>query len=112
MMNAIYFFHLNLVSSSIVIKVDFDLTMSILTHNIFRLFTLDLERYSHISDQTLFDKFLLNSADVEIDDQKINVSLKKKRTLPMILENMQSFDSQNYEWMEHLKIKFTDATYS
>ena len=64
------FFHLNLVSSSMVIKVDFDLTMSILTHNIFRIFALDLERYSHIADQKLFDKFILNSADVEIDNHR------------------------------------------
>ena len=30
------FFHLNLVSSSMVIKVDFDLTMSILANNLYR----------------------------------------------------------------------------
>lgn len=106
------FFHLNLVSSSMVIKVDFDLTMSILTHNIFRIFALDLERYSHIADQKLFDKFILNSADVEIENDKINIFLKKKRNLPLILENMQEFDSQKYEWMEGLKMEFHGATYS
>ncbi len=108
----IEFFHLNLVSSSMVIKVDFDFTMSILTHNLFRLFALDLERYSHISDQTLFDKFLLNSADIQIDNHMINVSLKKKRNLPAILDNMKTFDSQKYEWMNHLKLFFTGASYS
>jgi len=40
------FFHLNLVSSSMVIKVDFDLTMSILAHNLYRLLALELDRYS------------------------------------------------------------------
>ncbi len=106
------FFHLNLVSSSMVIKVDFDLTMSILTHNIFRLFALGLERYSHIADQKLFDKFILNSADVEIENDRINVFLKKKRNLPMILENMPKFDSQKYEWMKNLKMRFLGASYS
>ena len=106
------FFHLNLVSSSMVIKVDFDLTMSILTHNIFRLFALDLERYSHIADQKLFDKFILNSADVEIENDRINVFLKKKRNLPMILENMPKFGSQKYEWMKNLKMRFLGASYS
>ena len=106
------FFHLNLVSSSMVIKVDFDLTMSILTHNIFRLFGLDLERYSHISDQSLFDKFILNSADVEIENEKIKVFLKKKRNLPLILEVMQNFNSYKYEWMENLRLEFFGASYS
>jgi len=106
------FFHLNLVSSSMVIKVDFDLTMSILTHNIFRLLALDLERYSHISDQSLFDKFILNSADVEIENEKIKVFLKKKRNLPLILEVMQKFDSDKYQWMDNMKMKFYCASYS
>lgn len=106
------FFHLNLVSSSMVIKVDFDLTMSILTHNIFRVFASDMERYSHIADQKLFDKFLLNSADIEIENDKINVFLKKKRNLPLILENMQKFYSQKYEWMQNCKMEFFGASYS
>lgn len=106
------FFHLNLVSSSMVIKVDFDLTMSILTHNIFRLFAQDLERYSHVSDQTLFDKFISNTADVEIDEKKIKVFLKKKRNLPLILEVMQKFDSYKFDWMEHMTMEFYGASYS
>ena len=35
-----------------VIKVDFDLTMTILAHNMYRLFALDLQRYAHLSDET------------------------------------------------------------
>lgn len=108
----IEFFHLNQVSSSMVIKVDFDLTMSILTHNIFRLLALDLERYTHISDQTLFDKFITNSADVEIESGKIKVFLKKKRNLPLLLEAMQKYNSINYQWMNNLKIEFYGASYS
>ncbi len=108
----IEFFHLNLVSSSMVIKVDFDLTMSILTHNLFRLFALDLERYSHISDQSLFDKFILNTADIEIENGKIKVFLKKKRNLPIVLELMQKFALEKYEWLGNLKMEFYGASYS
>ncbi len=108
----INFFHLNLVSSSMVIKVDFDLTMSILTHNIFRAFALDLERYSHIADQKLFDKFILNAADIEIENNKIKVFLKKKRSLPLILENMKKFEDYRYEWMGNFNMEFHGASYS
>ena len=106
------FFHLNLVSSSMVIKVDFDLVMSILTHNIFRLFAMDLKRYSHLSDQSLFDKFILNSADIEILPDVIKVNLKKKRNLPLILEEMGKFNSYNYPWLNNLKLHFFGASYS
>ncbi len=106
------FFHLNLVSSSMVIKVDFDLTMSILTHNLFRLMALDLERYSHIADQTLYEKFLDNSADVEIENNKIKIHLKKKKNLPIILQAMQKYKSNKYDWLNNLNVEFHGASYS
>jgi len=106
------FFHLNLVSSSMVIKVDFDLTMSILTHNLFRLLARDLQRYSHLSDQRLFDKFVLNSADIDIRHNVIQVFLKKKRNLPLILEEMSKFNSYKYSWLNNLKLQFLGASYS
>ena len=106
------FFHLNLVSSSMVIKVDFDLTMSILAHNLYRLFAQELGRYSDLSVQRLYDKFVLNGADVEIGDKNIAVQLKKKRDLPLILEVMPKFNQQKYAWLGNKTITFEGAAYS
>jgi len=106
------FFHLNSVSSSMVIKVDFDLTMSILTHNIFRLFSKDLERYSHLSDRSIYEKFLLNEADIEIQNNEISISLKKKRNLPLILENTRKYNHIKYQWINNSQLGFSGASYS
>ena len=108
----IEFFHLNRVSSSMVIKVDFDLTMSILAHNIYRLFALDLEGYSHMTSQRIYEKFISNPADVEINEQKIIVKLKKKRNLPMILENMNKLQELKLPWLDNKQLIFEGATYS
>jgi hypothetical protein len=106
------FFHLNLVSSSMVIKVDFDLTMSILAHNLYRLLANELGRYSNNSAQTLYDKFVLNGADVVIGEKAIKVQLKKKRQLPLILETMQRFNKQRYSMWGNKNLIFEGATYS
>jgi hypothetical protein len=108
----IEFFHLNHVSSSMVIKVDFDLTMSILAYNLYRIFARDLPRYEHLTAQTVYEKFILNEGDIQIDEQQITIDLKKKRNLPMILENMAQFSNVEYEWLDGRKIKFQGATYS
>jgi len=108
----IEFFHLNRVSSSMVIKVDFDLTMSILAHNIYRLFALDLERYTHLSVQSLYEKFVLNTADIDIEDEQIVVKLKKKRNLPIVLESMNQFSKMKYKWLKNKKVIFQGASYS
>jgi hypothetical protein len=108
----ISFFHLNNVSSSMVIKVDFDLTMSILTHNLYRLFANDLPRYEKLSVQNLYEKFLLNSADIKIENESIIVNLKKKRNLPLLLESMNQFKDLKYKAFGYKKVIFKGATYS
>lgn len=108
----IEFYHLNHVSSSMVIKVDFDLTMSILTHNLYRIFALDLERYEHLTAQSIYDKFICNQGDIQINETQINVNLKKKRNLPLILETMKKNANINYSFLNGKKMQFEGATYS
>jgi hypothetical protein len=72
------FFHLNRLSSSMVIKVDFDLVMTILAHNLYRLLALELGRYQHLADQSVFDRFIYNAGTVTISMNDIRIFLKKK----------------------------------
>jgi transposase len=104
------FFHLNRVSSSVVIKVDFDLTMSITAHNIYKLFSRELERYENISNQSIYEIFVKNSGEVEISDDEVKVYLKKKRTLPHLLTAMQKFSSQNYPQLKNKKLIFLGSS--
>lgn len=106
----IEFFHLNRVSSSMVIKVDFDLTMSILAHNLYRIFALDLGRYIKLSDERIFEKFISNSGSVEITSDKIIAELKKKRDLPQLIEMMKNNTNINYQWLNNLKINFMPSS--
>ena len=108
----ISFFHLNNVSSSMVIKVDFDLTMSILAFNLFRLFALETNRYRNSTSTKLYESILLNSADITVKDDRITVALKKKRMLPLCLEIMEKYKDQNYAWLGNKKLIFAGATYS
>jgi hypothetical protein len=105
------FFHLNRNSSWIVVKVDFDLTMTILAHNLYRLFSQDLPGYSHCNAQTIFDKFVSAPGRVCIDDKTVSVWLKRKRSLPMLLESMSEFKELSYHWLEDRNIVYhADST--
>lgn len=102
----IEFFHLNRVSSSMVIKVDFDLTMTIFAHNMYRLFAMDIERYSGISDESIYEKFIDNNGNIEVEEDIITIELKKKRDLPQIIETMSKYEDFKYTWLENTKILF------
>lgn len=104
------FFHLNRVSSSMVIKVDFDLTMTVLAHNLYRLLAMNLPGYSHNTSETLFEKFLCNSGEVEITDDEIQVKMKKKRNLPALLSELEKFKDLRIPWMVHKKLLFSGAS--
>jgi len=106
----IEFFHLNRNSSGIVIKVDFDLTMTILAHNLYRLFCKDFDGYSHCVAQTIFDKFISTSGYIIVNNNSIVVNLKKKRSLPILLENMYNFKDLHYSWLFGLNIIFLADT--
>ena len=106
------FFHLNRLSSSMVIKVDFDLTMTILAHNLYRLFAMDLDRYSHLNNQRLFEKFISNSGEIKITEDKIEVKLKKKRDLPKVLEVMKKYSNLKLSGFMDKKIECSGLSYS
>ena len=94
----IEFFHLNRNSSGMVIKVDFELTMTILAHNLYRLLAMHLPGHEHCDAERIFNKFINNSGDIIVDSERITVKLKKKRDLPMILEFFES-RTHSYSWI-------------
>jgi hypothetical protein len=101
------FFHLNRLSSSMVIKVDFDMVMTILAHNLYRLLAMELgDRYKNMQSERLYHKFIVNSGEIEIEPEQIRVDLKKKRDLPQLLELTQKLKSVQFPWMENKNICF------
>jgi hypothetical protein len=104
------FFHLNRNSSGIVVKVDFDLTMTILAHNIYRLFAMNFPGFSHCEAQTIFDKFITIQGEIVIASPEILVKLKKKRALPLLLEQLACFKDVAYPWLNGMRIKFVPDT--
>jgi hypothetical protein len=107
-----HFFHLNKLSSSMVIKVDFDLTMTILAYNLYRLLAQDLPGFENGTAQTLYEKFIHNSGTISFNDEQLLIKLKKKRTLPALLEAMNLYKSCKLSWFKNREIKFEGASMS
>jgi len=105
------FFHLNRNSSGIVVKVDFDLTMTILAHNLYKLFCKNFDGYSHCEAQTIFNKFISAPGHIRIKGKNIFVKLKRKRSLPILLEQMNTLKDTSYPWLNDRNIFFSaDST--
>ena len=95
-----------------VIKVDFDLTMTILAHNLYRLFAMQLTRYSNCTSIKIYEKFIQNCGTIKIDRERIYVMLKKKRDLPLLLETMKNFEEIKILQFENRQLIFSGLSTS
>ena len=100
------FFHLNRVSSSMVIKVDFDMVITILAHNLYRLLAMEFDRYQNMSDDRIYKKFIVNSGEIAIEQDEIRINLKKKRELPQLIEFVKKSNSVKYPWLDNKILNF------
>lgn len=107
----IHFFHLNRNCSGIVVKVDFDLTMTITAHNLYRLLADKLPGYSHKRAQSLYDTFISNNGDVVVGDDVITIKMNRKRALPLLRESIPQLDHP-YSWLGNKKLVFSANTHS
>jgi hypothetical protein len=106
----IAFFHLNTPSSSIVVKVDFDLTLSLLAHNLYRCLAQKLPGFEQCNAETIHRDFLDNGAIITIKDEIATVALKKKAHLPILLNVPWVKDSVTIPWLGNLKMNFIGHT--
>jgi hypothetical protein len=107
----IHFFHLNRNCSGIVVKVDFDLTMTILAHNLYRLLALNLPGYAHNRAQSLYDTFIDNYGEIVVGKDVITVKMNRKRALPLLRESLPEFD-EPYPWLGKKRLVFTANTHT
>jgi len=106
----IHFFHMNRNTSGIVVKVDFDLVMTILSHNLYRMLARELPGFSHCTAKTLHDKFIRNAGTVIMENGSTTVKLKRKRSLPLLLDALGNYPAVNIPWINDSKFHFVAAT--
>jgi len=100
------FFHLNLVGSSIVVKVDFDLTMTLLAYSLYKMLDKNLIGFEKSTARNLFFNFIDNGAEVEITNRKMFVLLRKKVHNTIIFESEIFGQSAKIPWLENLEVNF------
>ena len=105
------FFHLNRNSSGIVIKVDFDLTMSILAHNLYRALASEIPRYHHCTAKKLHLSFIECFGEFDVGDTEVEVKLNLRRGTQLLLEAMPR-DRFTYQWIGGKAFSFRAGNHS
>ena len=95
-----------------VIKVDFDLAMTILAYNLYRLLALDLPGYENNTAVTLYEKFIQNSGSVNLNEEQAVVQLKKKRHHPVMMSALQALGNATVPWIHDRSLQIEIASNS
>jgi hypothetical protein len=83
----VHFFHVDALSSAVAMKVDFDVTLTVIASGLYRLLGKRLHGFAHAKAAQIFRRFLDTTATVEITDDLVRVRLPRRAHNPLLIES-------------------------
>jgi len=81
------FFNLNALSSPFMIRIYFDVVLTIVADTLYRLLAQDLKRFENCTPKTIFSDFINCRCKGQIIGNDIVIRMKKKATSPLFMSN-------------------------
>jgi hypothetical protein len=82
--DAVRFFHMDALSSSVHLKVDFDMALLVMASAIYRRFAQRMKGYQDAQARQVFRDLLDTPAEIAIDDDTVRVHFPRRAHLPII----------------------------
>jgi hypothetical protein len=83
--DAVRFFHIDALSSSVGFKVDFDMALLVLASGLYRLMARRMRGYDDAQARQIFRDLIDMPADVAITDDQVTVRFHRRAHLPIVL---------------------------
>lgn len=83
--DAVRFFHIDALSSSVGLKVDFDMALLVLASGLYRLMARRMRGYNDAQARQIFRDLIDMPADVAITENEIKVRFHRRAHLPIVL---------------------------
>jgi transposase len=108
--DAVRFFHIDALSSTVGLKVDFDMALLVLASGLYRLLAQRMRGYSEAQARKLFRDIINIPADVEISEAEVSVSFHRRAHLPIILASGLMERPVSVPWWDGLPLRLTTYT--
>jgi len=105
--DAVRFFHMDALSSTVGLKVDFDMALLVIASGLYRLLARRMRGYSDAQARHIFRDLIDMSADVHITDRHVEVSFHRRSHLPIILASGLMHQSVPVPWWNNLPLRLT-----
>jgi hypothetical protein len=105
--DAVRFFHMDALSSTVGLKVDFDMVLLVLASGIYRILAKTMRGYSDAQARQIFRDLVDIPADVTITDREVQVSFHRRSHLPILLSSGLFDKPVAVPWWNGLKLRLT-----
>ncbi len=100
------FFNLNALSSPFMIRIYFDVVLTVVADTLYRLLAKDLKRFEDCTPKTIFSDFINCRCKGEVVGDEIIIKMKKKATTPIFKSNDIFQKSYSVPWLGNKKIRY------
>jgi len=105
--DAIRFFHMDALSSTVGLKVDFDMALLVMASGLYRLLAQRMRGYSDAQARQIFRDIIDMPAHVTITDTEVQVSFHRRAHLPIILASGLMEQRIHVPWWNGLSLRLT-----
>jgi transposase len=105
--DAVRFFHMDALSSTVGLKVDFDMALLVVASGLYRLLARRMRGYSDAQARHIFRDLVDMPADINIKEDQIEVSFHRRSHLPIILASGLVDQPVNVPWWNGMPLKLT-----
>jgi hypothetical protein len=105
--DAVRFFHMDALSSTVGLKVDFDMALLVVASGLYRLLARRMRGYSDAQARHIFRDLVDMPADINITEHQIEVSFHRRSHLPIILASELFNEPVVVPWWNNLSLKLT-----
>ena len=96
--DAVRFFHIDALSSTVGLKVDFDMALLVLASGLYRLMARRMRGYDDAQARQIFRDLIDMPADITITDQEVRVRFHRRAHLPIVLASGLFNNPVNVPW--------------
>lgn len=101
------FFSLNALSSPVVVKVDYDITLTLIANSLFKILASHLRRFEKSKPKKIYRNFMEIPAVISVNDENVIVRFDKKSYNPLIMDYVNKAGIIRVPWFENRCLHFT-----
>jgi len=105
--DAVRFFHMDALSSGVGLKIDFDMALLVIASGLYRMLAKRMRGYSDAQARQIFRDLIDMPANVNIDENQIEVSFHRRAHLPIILSSGLIDQPVSVPWWNGLPLRLT-----